>query len=76
MHGIKLLALALLLAATPCARADLFDFLKPAAKTNSTGGTGLSLGALSQDQMVSGLKEALAKGVQHSITNLGRDGGT
>ena len=72
---MKLLALALLLALAPSARADFFDFLKPTAKTNSAGGAGLSLGALSQDQMVSGLKEALGKGVQHSITNLGRDGG-
>ena len=62
-------------AAAPSARADLFDFLKPAAKTNSAGGSGLSIAPLSQDQMVSGLKEALAKGVQRSITNLGRDGG-
>ncbi len=61
--------------AAPSARAALFDFLKPAAKTNSVGGSGLSLAAFSQDQMVSGLKEALAKGVQRSITNLGQDGG-
>lgn len=32
-------------------------------------------GALSPDQMLGGLKEALAKGVQHAITNLGRSGG-
>ncbi len=75
MPSVNLLVLALLLAVASSARADLFDFLKPTAKTNSTGGAGLSLGALSQDQMVSGLKEALAKGVQHSITNLGHDGG-
>lgn len=76
MRPLKLLALAVsLTAAAPAARADLFDFLKPAAKTNSAGGSGVSLATLSQDQMVSGLKEALARGVQRSITNLGRDGG-
>ena len=31
--------------------------------------------ALTQDQMVGGLKEALANGVQHAVANLGRSGG-
>lgn len=76
MRLLKLLTLALsLTAAAPIARADLFDFLKPASKTNTAGGAGGSLAALSQDQMVSGLKEALSRGVQRSITNLGRNGG-
>jgi Protein of unknown function (DUF4197) len=38
----------------------------------AAGGIG---GALTQDQMVGGLKEALAKGVQHAITNLGTPDG-
>jgi hypothetical protein len=33
------------------------------------------LAGLSQDQMVQGLKDALAKGLQHAIANLGHDGG-
>ena len=32
-------------------------------------------GALSQDQMVGGLKEALGKGVEHAVSSLGHDGG-
>jgi hypothetical protein len=31
--------------------------------------------ALSNDQIISGLKEALARGVQHAVTNLGREDG-
>jgi len=33
------------------------------------------LAGLSQDQMVGGLKEALAKGVTHAVTNLGKEDG-
>ena len=35
----------------------------------------ISATALSQDQMVSGLKEALGKGVEHAITSLGKPDG-
>ena len=66
------LAPLLALALSP-ARADFFDFLKP--KATSSPPAAVSLTSLSQEQLVQGLKEALAKGVQHSITNLGRDGG-
>jgi len=34
-----------------------------------------SVAALSQDQVVEGLKQALAKGVQQAVTELGKDGG-
>lgn len=34
-----------------------------------------ALSALSQDQMVGGLKDALGKGLQNAIANLGHDGG-
>jgi|GEM_PF-47882 len=36
---------------------------------------GLTETALTQDQMIGGLKEALAKGVDHAVTNLNRPGG-
>jgi len=39
--------------------------------TNATA----TLASLSQDQMVQGLKDALAKGLQQAIANLGQDGG-
>lgn len=36
------------------------------------GGTGVGL---TQDQIIAGLKEALNKGTEHAVNNLGRDGG-
>ena len=56
--------------------ADFLDLFKSKKNPDQDGAdAGISLAALSQEQMVQGLKEALAKGVQHSITNLGREGG-
>jgi len=49
--------------------ADVLDTLR------KSGLSGSSLTALSEDEIVKGLKEALAKGVEHSVTNLGRVGG-
>jgi hypothetical protein len=55
------------------ARADFFDRLKSVfASTNQTA---TAASALSQDQMVSGLKEALGKGVERAVATLGRDSG-
>ena len=60
------------------ARADLLDQLGLTQKKKGTGtnapATG-ALAALSQDQMVGGLKEALGNGVQQAIASLGKDGG-
>ena len=50
--------------------ADLLDKLGLKKASDSP-----ALTALSQDQVVSGLKEALAQGVQHAITNLGKADG-
>lgn len=58
------------------ARADLLQQLgltKAASGTNQA--TGASLNSLSQDQMVTGLKEALGKGVQNAVSQLGHEGG-
>jgi hypothetical protein len=44
-------------------------------KTSTNAPADASLSALSQDQMVGGLKDALANGLQHAIVNLGHDGG-
>jgi hypothetical protein len=44
-------------------------------KRTGTDTNSSALAALSQDQVVTGLKEALAKGVQHAITNLGKPDG-
>ena len=58
----------LTLFATPLQSADLFDRLGLKKGTES-------LSALSQDQVMSGLKEALAKGVQQAVSNLGKTDG-
>lgn len=62
------------------ARAGLFDQLKSAlTTTNATGTNSLpasaTSAALSQEQMVGGLKEALGKGVEHAVAMLGRTNG-
>ena len=56
--------------------ADFRDFLQrlKSSSTNQTG-SATSLGALSQDEIVRGLKEALNRGVQQAVANLGKDGG-
>jgi hypothetical protein len=70
-----LLILAFSLAITlPGNGADFLDLFKSQKNPDQDGAdAGISLAGLSQEQMIQGLKEALAKGVQHSITNLGRD---
>jgi hypothetical protein len=46
------------------------------AATNSTpASAGSALAALSQDQVVGGLKDALGNGLQHALAQLGHDGG-
>jgi len=61
----------------PIARADLLDSLGfGKSKTNQPAGLPANWAAsLSQDQMIQGLKEALGKGLQQAIANLGHDGG-
>ena len=54
-------------------RADLLDQLGLGKKT--TNQTSLISSALSQDQMVLGLKQALGKGVQEAIARLGQTNG-
>jgi hypothetical protein len=57
-------------------RAGWLDLIWSKPTNQASGGSGLtSLTDLSQDQVAGGLKEALAQGVRHSITNLGRTGG-
>ncbi|MEP6664624.1 MAG: DUF4197 domain-containing protein, partial [Verrucomicrobiota bacterium] len=55
------------------ARAGFFDKLGFGKSTNAV--SALTTAALSQDQMVSGLKEALGKGVQQAVAQLGRTNG-
>lgn len=65
------LAFALSLGST---HASWLDALGLKSATNAPAGS-TALGALSQTQMASGLKEALGKGLQNAIKQLGHDGG-
>ena len=67
-----LIALLLIVTCSGNVRADLWDFLGLGKNSNNSDSLSASL---SQDQIVAGLKEALAKGVNHAVTNLGHDGG-
>lgn len=75
------LTIALALACLLCTgeigpAAGLLDFLGLGKKsTNATAAAISSVAGLSEQQITDGLKEALAKGVQQAVTNLGRDGG-
>jgi hypothetical protein len=68
--------LAVLLLAPQGARADLLDLLGlgKSKTTNSPTAAGIG-GALTQDQMVGGLKEALGKGVRQAVASLGKTDG-
>lgn len=70
MRRIIVLLSFTLLAGPSLPAADFLDQLGLRNRASSA-----SLATLSQDQLVSGLKEALAKGVQHAVTNLGRTDG-
>ena len=65
------------LALTPLSHgADQFERFGLGKSESTDAPTTAAIGSvLSQHQIAGGLKEALAKGVQHAITNLGRSGG-
>lgn len=72
----NLCILLTLAAALTTSHAGVLDKLGfGAARTNSTGPTTAALNALSNDQVVGGLKEALGNGLQQAVAQLGRDGG-
>jgi len=76
MKTINLSLLALALAATVGASAASFrDLFKRKSATSPSLNSVSSLADLSQEQMVSGLKEALGKGVQQSVASLGKTDG-
>jgi hypothetical protein len=68
---------AFLLCAADTARAaGLLDFLGLGRRSTNTSLTGAASAiGLSEQQIADGLKEALAKGVNAAVTNLGREGG-
>jgi hypothetical protein len=75
MNARPLLAAVAILLTTSPAQADLKDLLKGLTDTGNSTATTPSVAGLSQDEIIRGLKEALAKGSQDAITKLGKDGG-
>jgi hypothetical protein len=69
MKGLQTLLAAALLVAASTQAASLLDLIKPKS------GTAPAATALTQDQMASGLKEALGKGVTQAVTTLGKQDG-
>lgn len=63
------------LVSASAAQADLKDLLKALSEPGKTTATAPATTALSQDEMVRGLKEALAKGSRNAIARLGREDG-
>jgi len=59
-------------------RAGWLDLLNPKSGSNTTGSAAVptTLAALSQSDVAGGLKEALSKGVNQAIANLGKEGVT
>ncbi len=68
--------LGVLLASSPlhAGLSDLLGTLKDSVSGKEAGSTPATSG-LSNDEMISGLKEALGKGTQYAVDNLGKEGG-
>jgi hypothetical protein len=80
-HYCRLAVLLTVLLSLVSSRAGLLDKLGtyvsnavPATTTNS-GNASSALNALSSDQLVGGLKQALSNGLQHAVGELGHEGG-
>lgn len=70
--GVIVLALAL---ASPASQAGLSDYLDSITQSVTGTGGGDAAAALSEDEMVAGLKEALDRGTQFAVDKLGQEGG-
>jgi hypothetical protein len=72
----KFFVLLLVLSASPVCQAGWMDFLqKKPGEAAGESGTELAKSALSNNEVVTGLKEALATGVESAINTLGKPGG-
>jgi hypothetical protein len=56
-------------------KAGVLDFLGLGEKSSNSTALPAGVASLSQDQVVQGLKEALSKGLQQAISQLGHEGG-
>src|SRR5258706_10827330 len=54
---------------------DILDIFRSKPNTNQTTSATGALASLSQEEMASGLKQALTKGVQQAVASLGRTNG-
>lgn len=70
-----LTALVTLLVSQNAGRAGVLDFLGLGSQGKDPAAVPAAVSALSQDQVVDGLKEALSQGVQQAVSRLGHDGG-
>ncbi len=68
-----ILALGVLFVTNPC-NAGWLEKLG-LSKSTTTNTSSIPMVALSEDQMISGLKEALGKGVEHAVGSLGKENG-
>lgn len=78
MHPViqsVILGLMLVIIPLGSAWAGFFDFLKKPATTNEPATGQGALMALTQDEIAKGLKEALSKGVQQAVSQLGKEDG-
>ena len=66
---------AVLLLSSSIAHAGFWDFLQKGSGLVSTGATPGVASALTEQEIIRGLKEALSKGTQQAVASLGRDGG-
>lgn len=74
--SISLTAIILACTVTPTTQAEWGDILNQAVNAVSkNGGNEIAQSALSNSEVVSGLKETLAKGVESAINSLGQPGG-
>jgi hypothetical protein len=69
------LVITTLLTSLAISRAGLLNQIESLASTNPAALSTAGVAGLSQDQMVQGLKEALGKGVQTAVANLGQNDG-
>jgi hypothetical protein len=72
---IPYLLISTVAAALSADAASWWDRLGLGKKPATNAASGLTLNALSQDQMIGGLKEALATGVTHAVAALGKEDG-
>jgi hypothetical protein len=73
---INLTAVTLALSISFTAKAEWSDFVNSAINiVSENGGAEIAQSALSNSEVVTGLKEALANGVTSAITALGTSGG-